>query len=66
MKKFNIIDTWYRYEWQGRGSVHCHGVTRGGITRKLRRSRVAFTTYEVFYSIAIVRVMNVPCCSSWL
>jgi hypothetical protein len=24
-KKFNIVDEWYRYEWQGRGSSHCHG-----------------------------------------
>jgi ATP-dependent DNA helicase PIF1 len=24
--KFNIVDFWYRYEWQSRGSVHCHGV----------------------------------------
>ncbi|OXV07313.1 hypothetical protein Egran_04923 [Elaphomyces granulatus] len=23
--KFNVVDDWYRYEWQGRGSSHCHG-----------------------------------------
>jgi hypothetical protein len=25
-KKFNIVDDWNRYEWQGRGSTHNHGV----------------------------------------
>lgn len=25
-KKFNLADFWYRYEWQGRGSSHCHGL----------------------------------------
>ncbi|EDN09817.1 predicted protein [Histoplasma mississippiense (nom. inval.)] len=25
-KKFDIVDEWDRYEWQGRGSTHCHGV----------------------------------------
>jgi ATP-dependent DNA helicase PIF1 len=25
-KKFNVIDYWVRYEWQGRGSSHCHGL----------------------------------------
>jgi hypothetical protein len=23
--KFNVVGDWYRYEWQGRGSSHCHG-----------------------------------------
>ena len=26
VKKFNITDYWYRYEWQSRGSTHVHGV----------------------------------------
>ena len=25
-KKFNVNDYWVRYEWQGRGSPHCHGL----------------------------------------
>ncbi len=25
-QKFNLIDYWYRYEWQGRGSSHNHGL----------------------------------------
>lgn len=24
--KFNIIDYWFRYEWQSRGSTHAHGL----------------------------------------
>jgi hypothetical protein len=24
-KKFNLVDKWYRYEWQDRGSSRCHG-----------------------------------------
>ena len=24
--KFNGIDYWVRYKWQGRGSTHCHGL----------------------------------------
>ena len=26
MKKFNVTDYWDRYEWQGRGSPHNHGL----------------------------------------
>ncbi|KAI8408237.1 hypothetical protein FOFC_11175 [Fusarium oxysporum] len=25
-QKFNVTDYWNRYEWQGRGSSHCHGL----------------------------------------
>lgn len=25
-RKFNVTDYWNRYEWQGRGSSHCHGL----------------------------------------
>jgi Helitron helicase-like domain at N-terminus/Domain of unknown function (DUF6570)/PIF1-like helicase/DNA helicase Pif1, 2B domain len=25
-RKFGLRDFWYRYEWQGRGSSHCHGL----------------------------------------
>ena len=25
-KKFNLMDYWFRYEWQGRGSSHSHGL----------------------------------------
>ncbi|KAH7465030.1 hypothetical protein FOMA001_g17026 [Fusarium oxysporum f. sp. matthiolae] len=25
-QKFNVTDFWNRYEWQGRGSSHCHGL----------------------------------------
>lgn len=25
-QKFNLTDYWYRYEWQGRGSSHNHGL----------------------------------------
>jgi hypothetical protein len=25
-KKFDIVDEWNRYEWQGRGSTHNHGL----------------------------------------
>ncbi|KAG6989673.1 ATP-dependent DNA helicase PIF1 [Fusarium oxysporum f. sp. conglutinans] len=25
-QKFNVTDCWNRYEWQGRGSSHCHGL----------------------------------------
>ncbi|KAG7413317.1 hypothetical protein Forpi1262_v017045 [Fusarium oxysporum f. sp. raphani] len=25
-QKFNMTDYWNRYEWQGRGSSHCHGL----------------------------------------
>jgi hypothetical protein len=24
--RWNIVDWWYRYEWQHRGSVHVHGI----------------------------------------
>ena len=24
--KFGVVDYWNRYEWQGRGSLHSHGV----------------------------------------
>jgi hypothetical protein len=25
-KKFNMVDFWSRFEWQGRGSSHSHGL----------------------------------------
>lgn len=25
-KRFKVVDEWHRYEWQGRGSTHNHGV----------------------------------------
>ncbi|EED13560.1 hypothetical protein TSTA_098170 [Talaromyces stipitatus ATCC 10500] len=58
-KKFKVVDHWYRYEWQGRGSVHVHslywldGAPPSEIARLSESLRQAFTDFWSGYISAL-------------
>jgi ATP-dependent DNA helicase PIF1 len=39
--KWNLVDWWYRFEWQHRGSVHVHGIAKLGDAPKIEWEKMS-------------------------